>query len=218
MRSLSLCLLGLWLSGCANPQTYSPPRTLAKGKSSYAFALEAFDLEAGAEEVRSPSAPTFVFRHGLTDDLDLGLRAVNMSGLGADLKYNFLRSDVDVAFDPGVQWTFLSFDDNGGDGMFGMLDLPLLVGINAAPEATIVLGGGLALMGGDAIGDELTEDLGDELLYGRATLGFDLRFTQRFAVHPSATLMQGLQTRDARIIVMGCGFRIGGPSYEGLSF
>jgi hypothetical protein len=214
-RSPKLCLLALLLPGCPNPQTYSPPRTLAKGESSHAIALEAYELRSGSDRLRLPG-PTYVYRHGLSDELDLGLRAVNMSSLGVDLKYNFLRSDVDLAVNPGAQFAIVGLDNDRSP--FLMLDLPLLVGINAAPEVTIVLGGGGAFISGDALDEPETQALDEEALFARGTLGLDLRFTQRFAVHPSVTIFHGLSSGESSVILAGCAFRIGGPAYQGLSF
>ena len=215
MRPRWLCLVALALTGCPNPQTYSPPRTLAKGQSSHAFAVEAFELRSSSDEERI-GGPTYVLRHGISDEIDVGIRAVDMSSLGFDFKYNFLRSDVDLAIDPGLQFAFLSLND--ADPTYLVLDLPLLVGINAAPEATIVLGGGAAMISGDALDENVTRDISEEMFFARGTVGLDLRFTQRFAVHPSVTLYHGLETGEVGAVVAGFAFRFGGPAYEGLSF
>jgi hypothetical protein len=83
---------------------------------------------------------------------------------------------------------------------------------------TIVTGAGVALISGNAIDQAVMHDVSEEELFARGTLGLDLRFTQRVALHPSLTYFHGLQTGDVSAAVFGCGVRFGGPTYEGLSF
>jgi hypothetical protein len=216
MGRCAAMFVALALNGCPNPHTYSPPRTLPKGKTSHAFALEVYELRTESDQRRMPSGPTYVYRRGLSDEIDGGIRAVNATSFGADLKYNFLRSDVDLAIDPGFQWQFLQVDDT--DSMFAMLDLPLLIGLNLAPELTIDLGAGAVMLGGDALGWAESEELSNEQFFVRGTIGLDLRLNQRIAVHPSVTYLSGITTGTASAIVGGCALRLGGPIYDDLSY
>ena len=90
--------------------------------------------------------------------------------------------------------------------------------LNISLGASLELNEADVFISGDALDQDETLALSEEALFARATVGLDLRFTQRFAVHPSVTIFHGLKTGDASVILAGCAFRIGGPAYEGLSF
>src|SRR5690606_6869743 len=131
----------LLLTGCPNPNTYGTPRTVAPGKVSHSVAaewvgwrFEARHIDETGEPVPGEPAvteagsiivpPTYMLRLGISEQVDIGFRAANMTSIGGDVKFNFLRSEVvDLAVDPGIQWMFVGFS-------VYHVHVPLLVGIN----------------------------------------------------------------------------------------
>src|SRR5262245_48053406 len=120
--ALNLGLLGslaFLCTGCPNPNTYGTPRTTPAGKLSHSIAVEAVGISvtdgATNEEVSAtlPTLPTYTLRIGLADQHDMGVRAANLTSLGADLKWNFVKSDVlDIAIDPGFQFATLTVNND----------------------------------------------------------------------------------------------------------
>src|SRR5688500_7495544 len=102
-----------FLCGCPNPNTYGGPRTVPKGEQLHTVAVEAYHGQGTFEgsgvqrdgtpifarqdvSRTTPHVPTYMLRHGLGRTVDLGIRAVNLSSPAVDLKWNFLRGDVDL--------------------------------------------------------------------------------------------------------------------------
>jgi hypothetical protein len=185
---------------------------------SHAVAFEAYELVSPDDAWRVPSSPTYVFRRGLVDQVDMGIRAVNMGSFGVDLKYNFVQSDVDLAVDPGFQFAPFTTSEEDDGVIYTSVDVPLLVGLNVAPELTIQFGGGLSYIYGDGFDQPVTKAISDEALFVRGSAGLDLRISQRFAIHPAFSLYHALDTDEVGVMMAGCGFRIGGPIYEGLLY
>src|SRR5256885_809242 len=113
MRSAvtALLLLAIVVSctGCPNPNTYGTPRTVPSGKLSHTVALEGYNFslvttrlnqapngtlapETKRESNTYGHLPTYQMRIGLADRFDLGVRIANLSSLGFDVKYNFIKS------------------------------------------------------------------------------------------------------------------------------
>src|SRR5262245_25499766 len=109
-----LAAAGLFCTGCPSPNIYGPPRTTPPGEVSHAFAAEGVgfsltDHETGTRvKFFSPTAPSYNLRVGLVERLDFGFRVAQFSSLGADLKWNFVKSEtLDLAIDPSIQYYHL---------------------------------------------------------------------------------------------------------------
>jgi hypothetical protein len=220
----------LLVTGCPNPNTYGTPRTVRPGKLSHSIAAEwvgwsfkerVEDPETGevlqeAEVSGSIIAPpTYTLRLGVADTVDVGFRAANLSSLGADVKWNFAKSEFfDAAIDPGAQWLNVGFD-------VVHLHAPVLIGFNFSEAVSLVLSPGVMYgvssfdTGEDDLDNELNELLGADGLYGRLGVGFDFRFTKRFAVHPEVTFLRSFSQDDdtqlegALTYMFGIGFNFG---------
>lgn len=219
----------LLMTGCPNPNTYGTPRTTPKGKISHSVAAEWLGVtfeeriseQAGAtDDTTSVSTsvvapPTYTIRLGVADNMDVGLRAANMSALGFDFKYNFLRSEsFDLAIDPGVQWL------NVGFNVFHV-HVPVLLGINLSPHMSIVATPGIMYgitsvsSGDEEFDNELDQFLSTDGIYGRLGVGIDFRFSRKFAIHPEITFLRGFEKDDTSVVqsamtyMFGIGFNFG---------
>src|SRR5688572_24428509 len=156
VRGLVVVGLAAGLLGCPNPQTYGTPRTTPSGKIQHTVALEGFHAAAksvtttstgpgGTPVVREdtstltlPMMPTYQLRVGVADRVDIGARVTNLSALGGDVKWNFVKGEsVDLAVNPGVQVNYFAVNSASIFILYG--HLPVLVGFNFGESATLVL-------------------------------------------------------------------------------
>lgn len=211
---------GLLLTGCPNPNTYGTPRTTPAGKLAHTVAAEGVgfrfeDTDGSSVSGGFVAPPTYMLRIGVADRLDLGLRVNNLASFGADAKFNFVRSEaLDLAIDPGLQWLNVGFN-------VVHVHAPLLLGLNVSDTLSIVLSPGVMYGTNDfeqKTGEELSELeqlTGSTGLQGRFGVGFDIRVSKKFAVHPEATVMRSFQEPtdseigEATLYMMGVGFNFG---------
>jgi hypothetical protein len=227
------CCVGLgWLvtlTGCPNPNIYGTPRTTPAGKISHSVAVEAIGFKSDTTSGTFPTAPTYTFRIGATDNLDIGVRVGNSSTLGVDGKFNFLKShSFDMAVAPGAQVFYFSASSSSGTSSTSStvagtyLHLPLLFGVNLGQSATIMPTAGI--MYGIASGSSSTSDSSgnDSVkassntgIIGRFGLGVNLRVTDGFAMQPEFTLMKPFKDgASGYLYLAGLGFNFGAlPSY-----
>jgi len=231
------------LCGCPHPSTYGTPRTTPPGKIAHTVALEGFNISGNTTTVKSngaggtststerqsftlPTFPTYQIRVGLGDRLDIGGKVANLSSLGLDLKWNFLKSrSFDMAIDPGAQ--FFAISGSTGSSSTGANEtstvfifyghMPVLLGFNLSEDVTIVLSPGAVLSAGSARTsggdrDALTTSTG---LWGRLGLGFNFRMSKGFALHPEVTAMRQFQDNEVMMVLFGLGFNFGKlPDYS----
>jgi len=233
LATLSICGV-LLLTGCPNPNTYSTPRTAGHGKINHSIALESWgyrfkDPDSGASvSGMVPTFPTYVLRIGLGDQFEIGGRLANFSSVGADLKWNFLRSrGFDMAIDPGIQAFKLSVSSTDGSGNSAnssvgvtYLHVPLLLGLNVSRNVTLMATPGF--MWSIATGSASTSDGSNAAAtttggFGRLGLGVDLRISSGFGLHPEVTFLHAFNDAGTTIYLLGIGFNFGGlPSYADL--
>lgn len=233
-RLLSLptvVILGSLILGCPNPNSYQTPRTVAPGKISHSVSLESFgyigetaviDPDTGTvTETRTtsgflPTLPSYQLRVGLTDMLDLGVHAHNLSSMGFDFKVNPVRGVFDLAFDPGVQYFYVTSDNSSVHVLY--LHAPVMLGVNPTDWFSIVVTPGVTygLASGEfALDDEDRASTADGLLF-RGSLGLQFRTSQSFAIHPEITFMKSLEG-SGLVYNFGIGFNFGAlPSYKDL--
>jgi len=223
------------LLGCPNPQTYGVPRTTPSGKIQHTVALEGFHAAANnstvvanpsggtttrnqTESLTLPLLPTYQLRVGVADRVDIGARVTNLSALGGDVKWNFMKSEsVDLAINPGLQFNYFSA---GGSSIFFFYGhLPLMVGFNFGESATLIGTGGLVFAYGSATaadGDRATTSTGSGGTVGaRFGLGMQFRVSKKFALHPEITAMKFFENNELLWITFGLGFNFGNlPAYH----
>jgi hypothetical protein len=238
-RLLGCSMLGLFLSGCPNPNTYATARTTPPGKLSFTVAPEALGWrsevpavdESGnrsTEEISGavPVTPTFQMRLGVADEVDLGFRVNNLASLGFDAKYNFLKGAVDIALDPGIQWYRLSFESSTASGTTSAdvnvfyLHGPLLIDLNFHETVSLVLSPGvvygIASSDADFSGGEsdVTRVATSDGVFARFGVGIDFRLSARFALHPEVTVMRNFGDEADLLYMTGLGFNFGNlPSF-----
>ncbi len=234
IRTGALAFITVLCAGCPNPNTYGTPRTTPKGKVQHTVAAEGFGLDyetpgttdpttgqktAGTKgSLTVPNFPTYQLRVGVTDTVDIGARIANMSSLGADVKWNFIRGETfDMATVPGLQVFRLSTSSGSSDGSFTQFyaNLPLVFGINLADALSIVPTAGItySLSSAEALSDQDDAARTTDGLFVRAGLGFNFRISQKFAMHPEITLLKNVtdtdKNGDVLLYVFGLGFNFG---------
>src|SRR5215207_1572927 len=82
-------------TGCPNPNTYGTPRTTPVGKVQHTVAAEgmSYNIEQGGrtDSGTFPNLPSYQLRVGVADTVDIGARITNLTSVGADVKWNFLK-------------------------------------------------------------------------------------------------------------------------------
>lgn len=216
-------------TGCPNPQTYGTPRTTPVGKIQHSVAAEGWGFtgyDADSDRDISgayPTFPTYTLRVGVADTVDIGARISNFSSLGADVKWNFVKSEAfDMAIDPGFQFFHLSASSGGEDASMSVLYLnaPLMFGVNVGDSVSVVptlgvtWGWASASVASDSDSDAASGTTGIML---RPGLGFNFRISERFALHPEITFLKTLKGsgEDSALLYMfGLGFNFGNlPKY-----
>ena len=225
--TLALAAAVPFVAGCPNPNTYGTPRTLDPGKVQHTIALEGVGIvgaDGGGGVVDPnfilPTLPTYQLRVGVVDGFDIGVRAAQLTSLGADFKVNFLRSDVlDLAVDPGFQVTGASVNEQSFLLIYG--HVPVLVGINVTDWFTVNLTPGLLIVGATA---ETEGGSGQDAfaagagLAARAGVGFNFRLSDTFAITPEVTGMKPFEEGSGILLNMGLGFSFGAqPDYSALA-
>ena len=227
----------LGLVGCANPNTYTTPRTIGAWHFQNSIALEA----AGAYTPAAPSIdvpaaesetdlvpPTYTLRLGLGRSWEIGARIGNLSSLGGDLKWNFLRSSlIDLAIDPAFQvYEVTPNDSNGISTTFSFYHVPLLVGVNLSRRASLVFTPGVSWGFASGGSERFTNGLHDGSntstgALGRFGVGVDLRMWPGVALHPEVTFLRRLGSSDypkTILYVVGLGINFGAmPNYDDLN-
>jgi hypothetical protein len=214
----SLAVLGLVCTGCPNPNSFTTPRTVPVGKVEHTISVEALGANAGDDSVVVPVPPSYTARIGLADRLELGLHASHMTSLGADLKWNPVRSEAfDLAFDPGGQFFYIL--SSNGNVFIYYLHAPFLLGFNLSPAVSIVVTPGISMVGASASvsgnSSTTTGTTSGTGFMGRGGIGFDFRTSKKFALHPEVTVLMPFDTKGY-IFLAGLGFNFGTlPDYGG---
>jgi hypothetical protein len=224
IRMGAICATAALCTGCPNPNTYGTPRTTPTGTIQHSVAAEAFGFSGHDVETNTdsggviPTVPTYTLRVGVADSVDIGARIANLTSIGADVKWNFIKSEVfDMAIDPSFQFFHLSTSSAGADSSFSVLYLngPLMFGINLGDSVSIVptLGVTYGWASASVASDNERESAsGSTGLMFRPGLGFDFRISERFALHPEVTFLRTLKGSDedsATLYMFGLGFNFG---------
>lgn len=195
------------LAGCPSPNTYATPRTVATGKIAHTVAAEG--VGAVVEDVTAflPTLPTYQIRTGLTDSVDVGGRISNASSFGADIKWNPVRGDFDLALAPGFQVARLSRGDVSG--AIGYVNLPLILGFNPTEWFSLVptVGATMAFSSAEDLSTNDAAITGTGFLL-RTGVGANFRVSEGFAIQPEIT---GLINPDTGGLFLsyGVGFNFG---------
>jgi hypothetical protein len=236
IRLGAICGTAALCTGCPNPNTYGTPRTTPAGKIQHSVAAEGFgfsakDAQTGTEGSGAlPNFPTYTLRVGLADSVDIGARVANLTSIGTDVKWNFLKSDsFDMAIDPGLQFFHVGTTTSNGNGMLVdssvnvlYIHAPLMFGINVSDSVSIVPTMGVTYGWSSTSID--TTDAQDSATGGvglmlRPGIGFDFRISPRFAIHPEITFLKTLNADNedsVLLYVFGIGFNFGNlPQYGG---
>jgi hypothetical protein len=225
-------------TGCPNPQIYGTPRTTPVGKVQHTVAAEGFGFNIKYPEVRNadgstsrrpsdsatlPNFPTYQLRVGVADTVDIGARLANMTSLGADVKWNFIKGDTfDMAVVPGFQVFHIGSSGGGTTAGYTQVyaNLPLVFGINLSDAVTIVptAGATYGFNSATVVSDDDSKAASSvDGIMLRGGLGFNFRISPRFAMQPEITMLKFLnKDEDASVtlFLFGLGFNFGNlPEY-----
>lgn len=206
-----------FLTGCPDPNMYATPRTVPAGSVAVSIAPEVVGLHGTASDNTKisfdyPTLPTIAVRVGVADRVDVGLRAINLSSFGGDLKVNFLKTRYfDMSVDPGAQVGDLPATPNI---FLGWFTFPVPMGINFNKYASLVLTPGI-MYGLVSVSDSNENVTAASGAIGTLGLGVDLRFSRHFALHPMVTAMKPFNDSTGFVYMAGLGFNFGElPSFE----
>jgi hypothetical protein len=220
-------------TGCPNPQIYGTPRTTPVGKVQHTVAVEGLGYSikyptrtaSTGESITPPSSsgtlpnlPTYALRVGVADRVDIGARVSNLTSIGADVKWNFIKGDVfDMAAVPGFQVFHISA--TGGNGETAgytqfYVNLPLVFGINISDAVTVVPTAGVTwgLNSASVVADDDTKAASSvDGIMLRGGLGFNFRISPKFAMQPEITVLKFNKSEDASVLLytFGLGFNFG---------
>jgi hypothetical protein len=220
-------------TGCPNPQIYGTPRTTPVGKVQHTVAAEGFgfsvkypaaDQRAGGSATL-PNFPTYQIRIGVADRVDIGVRAANLTSLGADVKWNFIKGETfDMAAVPGFQVFHIGSSSSGTTAGYTQFyaNLPLVFGINLSDAVTIVPTAGVTygLNSASVVSDDDSSAASSvDGLMLRGGLGFNFRISPKFAMQPEITVLKWLNKSDEPDVLLylfGLGFNFGSlPEFGG---
>ena len=216
-----LALAVVALGGCPSPAIYGTARTIPAGQLQHTIAVEAVGVAASGGFFY-PTLPTYALRVGLGSRVDLGIRAGNLTSLGADLKLNLLRGFFDLSLDPGVQGSYVAaFGSSSGSSASASLGIlylnfPLLFDFNFSPTVSLLLSPGIGYAAVVAGAYSSFSSSGSSTsvtatgVYGRFGLGMNFRVSQGFALNPEVTVMRGFETVNSGIVILfGVGLQFG---------
>jgi hypothetical protein len=206
----------LVLAGCTSFNRFGDARTLEPGTSQHTVMADfwgashepdrdqdVLDLGSGVAPV---PMPTYVFRHGLADRLELGIAATPFPSVGLDLKWNFLREgNLALALVPNVTGAaYLYGDDADENGWTAQASLPLLVSWRIGDDVALLPLVGLAYTRGAGSSDK------DAWTHLAAGLGAAFQASPSVAVQPGVYVLQPLDAdRDHRLYTAGLAFHFG---------
>ena len=207
------------LAGCTSPNTYATARTLAPGDVTHTVAAEGIGFHGSQGTGVLPVFPTYALRVGVVDRLDVGARVGNLTSIGGDIKWNFLRGPLDMAIAGGAE-AFLEWryepDAIRRTGSRAYFHLPLILSYNFSKTLSLVGTPGIAYVVGRKVSDDFvrTQPFDGGTVAARFGVGIDYRFHARRAFHPEVTVLQST-TAAQTVVMFGFGFAFGGvPSYD----
>jgi len=122
------------------------------------------------------------------------------------LKWNFVRTPTfDLAVDPGVQAFVLSDTADEGSSLSPhlLLTSPLVLGINAGPDFSVVPRVGIAYgfnTGGQSSNASFERVSTIDAAFLQAGVGLDFRVTGSFAIHPELSVLRSFSSeKDIRV-------------------
>jgi hypothetical protein len=227
-------------TGCPNPQIYGTPRTTPVGKVQHTVAVEGFGFNIKyptpattpgnpppptrqSDSGTLPNLPTYQLRVGVADTVDIGVRISNLTSVGADVKWNFIKGDTfDMAAVPGFQVFHISASGGGEVSGYTQFyaNLPLVFGINVSDAVTIVPTAGITYGANSAsvVSDDSNSAASSvDGIMLRGGLGFNFRISPKFAMQPELTVLKFMnKSEDPSVLLylFGLGFNFGAlPEY-----
>jgi len=218
-RRLALvgAVAALALTGCPSPSIYGTARTIPRGQIQQTVAVEGLGATTSGASGFVPTLPTYQFRIGLADNVDLGLRVPNLTSVGADVKINLLRGSFDLAVDPSIQGIYAGVSDVNVGLLW--LHAPVILGFNLTQNFSIIATPGISY-GVYFAGDSTSSSSSSRTAYstggfaGRLGVGFNIRVANTFSIQPEITALYNFNAEGV-LYIAGVGFEFGAhPDYS----
>ncbi len=178
----SLLLLSIATSfACGTYSNHLTARATAPGAVDLGVNIDVIGMKRGIEN-RSPVLPNpeIMVRVGLAKGFDLGGK-INLLGAELSSRIGFIEGDIDLAFAPGVGFSFATRTSEETEALAFSGKLPLLAGFHFGEIVTLIAGfsGIFHVTAGSKDSDN-----SDVLLYPGATLGVDFQLAHVIALFP----------------------------------
>lgn len=219
VRGLALvgAVAALALTGCPSPSIYGTARTIPRGQIQQTVAVEGIGGTTSGASAFLPTLPTYQFRIGLADNVDLGLRVPNLTSVGADVKINLVRGSFDLAVAPAIQGIYAGVSDVNVGLLW--LHAPVILGFNLTQNFSIVASPGVSY-GVYFAGDERSSSSSSRTAFstggfaGRLGLGLNIRVANTFSIQPEITALYNFNAEGV-LYIAGVGFEFGAhPDYS----
>lgn len=209
-------------TGCIAMGSAQKADTLGKGHVQFGIEPGAIGGTVGNQFGVLPDFNAAV-RFGVTDTIDLGLRAGTTL---LELQTKFLLTDpsnesLAISLAPSINGIYLGIGGGGTSTGGGMVNvqIPALVGVKFGSGSELVVGpriNNMMLFGGASNGTSSSSSLIYQLTAG-ASLGVALQLTDFFALMPEVSFMVPLVTTARATSGSTSGGAIGGPG-QGVAF
>src|SRR5262245_40009802 len=137
---------GLVSPGCPHPNPFTRARPVPAGEVEHTVSIETIGVFNSGDSVVLPAPPSYTARIGLSDSAEVGLHFSHLTSLGADFKWNPIKSEVfDLAIDPGGNVGYIGSSE--GSAFLYYLQFPILMDLNFSESVSMVLSPGMALYG-----------------------------------------------------------------------
>jgi hypothetical protein len=180
----ALLLLSVAASACGTYSNHLTARATPPGAVDLAVNLDVLATERGTMKTSVLPNPEIMVRVGLAKGFDLGGK-INFLGAELSSRIGFIESDFDLAFAPGIGFSFATRTDRDDEALVFTGKLPLLAGVHIGEIVTLV-GGFSGIFHVSAGSNE--SDTADVILYPGGTFGVDMQFAPIIGLFPEITV------------------------------
>jgi hypothetical protein len=173
-------LLLLAATGCGTYSNHLTARATKPGAVDLGVNLDVIATERGSRSRSVLPNPEIMVRVGLAKGFDLGGK-INFLGAELSSRIGFIEGDFDLAFAPGIGFSFATRTDQDDEALVFTGKLPLLAGVHLGEIVTLV-GGFSGIFHVSAGSNE--SDNADVILYPGGTFGVDLQLAPIIALFP----------------------------------
>lgn len=198
----ALLALVIMVNGCTTLSNLHTARPVSKGKTEFSFATGAFGAMNEGDHGVIPTLVEFAVRHGLTDNMDLGVHGY-IPGLLVDL--NIMVVDTGsfaMSIDPAFSAMYFSMNDDST--FFGTGWLGILMDVVSTESFTLTLGprGGFQFVTADIDSEEDGDGYSGTETGGLVggVIAFRFQLTKGFALAPEFSVYALISEHDEAMV------------------